>query len=149
MNEFLAFPGLLAVSPLIVGGLAFDRVWVSRVATTLGAAFFWYSVGCYVDCFRLDENARPHRLVRAYISALFYLSAVLFPFIALAGTRVGNHACIVGAPPAWADLLGYGIVMFWVTLGTFFAWRRFQNHLPPASFSLLAASKLNGYRGAI
>ena len=130
----LAIPGALAVLPIIVIGALAEDDLVTSGGIVLGAAFFWYCVGWYVDRDRTTLSTEdPPRIVVGYIQALRIASAILFPLGILAGLRVGNHFCANGVPPYWSELLNYGIFMSWVTLGTFFAWRRFrarweQNH---------------------
>jgi hypothetical protein len=125
-EAFLELPGALAGLPLIVEGLALRRDWVVKSGLVLGAAFFWYCAAWYADRARgMVSSERPPRVVAFYMSSLFVVSAAIFPLVALAGLNVGRHFCANGAPPYWADVLMYGIVMFWVSLGTFFAWRRF------------------------
>jgi hypothetical protein len=123
----LEVPGSLAGSPVIALGLFLDREWITMAGLILGATFFWYCVGWYFDVAQnLSDNERPPKIVQMHLSALVYLSAALFPFGCFACYNVGHHFCAVGVPPLWSELLTYGIVMSWLTLGTFFAWRRFQ-----------------------
>lgn len=123
----LAIPGILAGLPIILIGALTNSAWVTRTGVVLGATFFWYCVGWYIDCARLNTT-EPPKIVVGYIKALRIASAIIFPFCILIGLRVGDHYCAVGVPPLWSELLICGILTFWVTLGTFFAWRRLRAH---------------------
>jgi hypothetical protein len=124
---FLELPGVLAGLPVIIGGSALGLDWVTHSGLILGATFFWYCAGWYADRARNIVNTEtPPRVVAWYISTLAVISAVMFPVAALAGLNVGQHFCANGVPPYWSEVLTYGIVMSWVTVGTFFAWRRFR-----------------------
>lgn len=123
----LEVPGTLAGSPLIALGLVLDREWIAVAGLVLGATVFWYCVGWHFDFAQsLSDNERPPKIVRMYLSALVYLSAALFPLGCIACYNVGHHFCAVGAPSLWSELLTDGIVMSWITVGTFFAWRPYQ-----------------------
>lgn len=69
---------------------------------------------------------KPPRVIGGHMSALVGVSAVIFPFGVLLGLNVGSHVCANGAPPYRSAVLMYGIYMFWLTLGVFFGWSRFQ-----------------------
>ena len=126
-EAFLAAPGLLAGLPLIITGAALGVDWLTHSGIVLGATFFWYCVGWYVDCARdMLDTDKPPRVISGYMSALVVVSAVIFPFAVLLGLNLGPHFCANGAPPYWSAVLMFGICMFWVTLGVFFGWRRFQ-----------------------
>jgi hypothetical protein len=126
-EAFLVIPGAVAGLPLAVTGAILEREWLAQTGLVLGATFFWYCVGRHIDSNRgalLSEKAPP--IVRWYMSALIGTSVVLFPLSILAGLRLGVHSCANGAYPYWVDLLSYGILMFWITVGTYFGWRRRQ-----------------------
>jgi hypothetical protein len=130
VEAFLEVPGGVAGLPLIVEGLSSGRDWVVSAGLILGAAFFWYCAGSYVDRARgMVNSERPSRVVEFYMLSLLVVSTLLFPVTALAGFNVGIHSCAIGAVPFWAEVLMYGIFMFWVSLGTFFACRRVRGRL--------------------
>jgi hypothetical protein len=124
---FLELPGVLAGLPIILSGSVLGLDWVTEIGQILGATLFWYCAAWYTDCSRnIAGVEKPPRFVVWYMSTLVVISAVIFPFVAVAGVNVGHHFCANGASPYWADVLMYGIVMFWVTVGTFFACHRFR-----------------------
>jgi hypothetical protein len=137
VEAFLAVPGVLAGLPIVIAGLALGLDWITRSGLVIGATFFWYCAGSYADWVRdMLDSPRPPRIVTGYMSALVVLSAVIFPFMVAMGFNVGRHFCANGVPPYWSELLMYGIQMFWVAQGTFFAWCRFrrgQQQKHPAS----------------
>ena len=126
LGAFLAVPGLLAGLPLIMAGIALGLDWITRCGLVIGATFFWYCAGSYADWTRdvLDTPRLP-RIVTGYMSALVVLSVVALPLWVAMGFNLPPF-CANGAPPYWSALLMYGILMFWVGLGTFFAWCRFR-----------------------
>lgn len=130
-EALLATPGVLAGIPLIVMGATGELDWLTRTGVVLGAGFFWYCVGWYVDWSRDLSPEPPPKIVAGYMRALTVVAAILFPLGVLAGFNVGSHVCAVGAPPAWSELVGYSILMFWISLGTFFTWLRFQARRNP------------------
>lgn len=127
-QAFLVMPGVLAGSPLALLGAIFEREWLMQTGLVLGSGFFWYCVGWRVDSARgiLTAEKAPV-IVRWYLSALIMVSIILLPFGIIAGLRLGIHSCAVGVPPYWVELVGYGMVMFWVTLGCFFGWQRYRS----------------------
>ena len=139
-EALLATPGALAGLPLIVMGTTGEFDWLTWTGFVLGAGFFWYCVGCYVDWSR-DLSPKPlPKIAGGYMRALTVVAATLFPLGVLAGFNVGSHACAVGAPPGWSEFVEYCILMFWISLGTFFTWRRFQarrGHNDPSHLKLL------------
>lgn len=141
VEAVLAFPGLLAGLPIIVIGAVLKNDWVTRSGFVMGAAFFWYCIGWNIDCARTTlKNLQPPWIVVGYIRALQIASAILFPLCMLASVRLGVHFCAVGVPPYWSEILNYGILMFWVTLGTFFMWRRlrarWEQNRPPSRLGM-------------
>jgi len=126
-EAFLAVPGILSGLPIIIVGSTTQKGWITSTGVVLGTAFFWYCVGWYIDSVRATLNApQPPRYVVGYMRALVILSTIIFPLGVLAGFGIGNHSCASGAPPAWSEPVMYGIVMSWVSVGTFFAWLRFR-----------------------
>jgi hypothetical protein len=125
IETFLAAPGFLAGLPFIVAGSLGDLAWLVSVGVAFGAGFFWYCVGWYIDCSYTALPMQPPKVIGGYMRALGLVSAILFPLGILAGFSSGN-GCAIGRPPGWAVLLEYGILMFWISLGAFFSWRRFQ-----------------------
>jgi len=125
---FLVMPGVLAGLPLIALGATLNHEWLTQAGLVLGAAFFWYCIGWQLDCMRglVRTDERP-RIVRWYLSALIVVGIILLPFDILAGINLGVHSCAVGIPPHWAELLGYAIVTFWITIGCYFGWLRFRD----------------------
>ncbi len=127
LEAFLVIPGALAGSALALPGAIFDLEWLTQIGLVLGAYFFWYCVGWEIDIARVlaQSESRP-AIVRWYLSAVIVVSFILLPIGILAGTNLGIHSCGVGVPPYWVGLIGYGIMMFWITLGCYFGWLRFQ-----------------------
>jgi hypothetical protein len=121
-------PGVLAGLPLVILGATFDHEWLTQTGLVLGDAFFWYCIGWQIDCTRglVQTDERP-RIVRWYLSAMTVASIIFLPFDILAGINLGVHSCAVGIPPYWAELVGYGIVTFWITIGCYFGWLRFRD----------------------
>ena len=127
VEAFLVIPGILAGLPLSLAGALFEREWLAQTGLILGATVFWYCIGWHIDLVRGAVGTEsPPRLMRWYISASVTTSMVLFPICALVGTRVGVHYCANGVPPYWAELLDYGILMFWITIGTYLGWLRWR-----------------------
>ena len=126
-KAFLEIPGALAGAPLALPGAILGWEWLTQVGLILGACFFWYCVGWQIDGARIlvSSESRP-AIVRWYLSALTIISFILLPLGILAGINLGIHSCAVGVPPYWVELVGYGISMFWITLGCYFRWLRFQ-----------------------
>lgn len=126
-EAFVAIPGVLAGLPLVIAGgiLGFDSI--VQTGMILGAAFFWYCIGWQVDYAHAEGNiGEPPVFVRWYLSALIILSVIFLPLGVLAGLNLGVHSCAVGVPPYWAEVLSYGIVMFWLTIGAYFGWLRWR-----------------------
>jgi hypothetical protein len=121
---FLAIPGVLAGLPVIILGTISHIDWITSMGLCLGAAFFWYCAGWYIDSVRPGLQAdQPPRFATIYMTLLAVGSLSLLPVGMLAGLNVGNHYCLVNMPPYWSEILGYGILMFWLTIGAFFGWR--------------------------
>jgi hypothetical protein len=125
-EAFLVIPGVLAGLPLVLTGAILELEWVTQIGLILGAIFFWYCIGWQVDCVGGSLKPKPPRIVRWYLSALVLLSIVSLPFGVLAGVNLGVHSCASGVPPYWVELVSYGILMFWITIGVYFGWMRFQ-----------------------
>jgi uncharacterized membrane protein YphA (DoxX/SURF4 family) len=126
VEAFLAVPGLLAGLPFLIAGLALGLHWLTSSGLVIGATFFWYCAGSYTDWVRdMLGSPRPPRIVTGYMLALVVLSAVGLPLWVAIGFKL-RPFCANGAPPYWSSVLMYGIQMFWVAVGTFFAWRRFR-----------------------
>ena len=126
-EAFIVIPGVLAGLPLALSGALLGIEWITQIGLILGAAFFWYCVGWHVDSTRdVFRSEKPPAIVRWYLSALMIVSVILLPFGVLVGLNLGVHSCANGVPPYWVELLSYGILMFWVTLGMFFGWLRFR-----------------------
>jgi hypothetical protein len=125
---FLVMPGLLAGLPLVILGATLDQEWLTQTGLVLGAGFFWYCIGWQIDSTRglVHDNETP-RFVRWYLSALIVVSIILLPFDVLAGINLGVHSCANGVPPYWVELVSYGIVTFWITIGCYFGWLRFRD----------------------
>jgi len=125
-QAFLVAPGTLVGLPLVILGSLLESDLVMSGGIILGAAFFWYCVGWIIDCaFEFTPHENPPRFVRLHLRVLSLVCAVLFPFGLLVGMRIGHHYCSNGVPPYWSELLGYGIVMFWISLGASFELLRF------------------------
>jgi hypothetical protein len=124
----LVFPGLISGSPLIIAGAEHDSEWLLESGQILGAIFFWYCVGWWVDCVRGSvERDMPPTFVLIHLRALRVMSVVLFPLGLIEGMRVGEEGwCANGKPPFLAELLIYGIGMAWISAGTWFAWENFR-----------------------
>ncbi len=127
-EAFLVIPGALAGSPLALAGAIMEREWLTQVGLVLGAAVFWYCVGWQIDSARgVLKSERAPVMVRWYLSAMIVLSVILLPFGVLAGFSLGVHVCANEVfYPYWADVVGYGILMFWITVGCYFGWQRFR-----------------------
>jgi hypothetical protein len=125
IEAFIAAPGILAGLPFIVAGGLSDVAWLVNLGVAFGAGFFWYCVGWYVDCSHSASPIQPPKIIRGFMRALTIVAAVLFPLGILAVFSSGN-GCAFGRPPHWVVSLEYGILMFWISLGAFFTWRRFQ-----------------------
>jgi hypothetical protein len=127
LEVILVFPGIPAGLPLIIAAVASGSTRVVHIGSILGATFFWYGVGWYVDLGRgLLEADRPPAGLACYMSALRIISVILFPLGVLSGLSVGNHLCAIGAPPIWSETLMYGITMTWISLGTVLAYLRYR-----------------------
>lgn len=125
---FLVMPGVLAGLPLVVLGATCDHEWLTQTGLVLGAGFFWYCVGWKIDVTRgLVQTEDEPIIVRWYLLALIGVSIILLPFDILAGINLGVHSCANGIPPYWAELVGYGIVTFWIAMGCYFGWLRFRD----------------------
>jgi hypothetical protein len=124
-EAFLAVPGVLASLPVTLAGMILDLDWLSHLGLVLGAVFFWYCAGWCVDSAHLDEGSVP-LVVRWYLKAVIVLSVILFPLFVLGGLNLGVHSCMDGVPPYWVEVVSYGILMFWITIGSYFAWRGFR-----------------------
>lgn len=125
---FLVMPGVLAGLPLVILGATLDQELLTQTGLVLGAGFFWYCIGWQIDSTRgLVEGDQRPLIVRWYLSALTVVSIILLPFDILAGINLGVHSCANGVPPYWVELVGYGIVTFWITIGCYFGWLRFRN----------------------
>jgi hypothetical protein len=124
----LAFHGLISGLPLIIAGAEHESEWLLECGQILGAIFFWYCVGWWVDCVRGSvERDTPPRFVLIHLRALRVISVVLFPLGLIEGMRVGEEGwCANGKPPFLAELLIYGIGMAWISVGTWFAWQKFR-----------------------
>jgi len=126
----LVMPGAVAGSPFALTGAILEIEWLAQFGLVLGAAFFWYCVGWHIDRARnIVQYDKAPAVVRFYLSALVVLSFLLFPVGLLAGIRLGVHSCGTGVPPYWAEVLGYGIMMTWISVGTFFGWRSFRDRI--------------------
>ncbi len=126
-EAFLVIPGALAGSPLALAGAIMEREWLTQIGLVLGAAVFWYCVGWHIDSARgVLKSERAPVIVRWYLSAVIVLSVILLPIDIFAGINLGVHSCANGVPPHWVELVGYGIVTFWVAIGCYFGWQRFR-----------------------
>jgi len=126
-ESFFVIPGVLAGLPLALPGAILGLEWLTQTGLVLGAAVFWYCVGWHVDSARAILRAeKPPAMVRWYLSAVIVICIILLPFAIVAGLNLGVHSCANGANPYWVDLVGYGILMFWITVGSYFGWLRLQ-----------------------
>jgi hypothetical protein len=127
LEPILATPGLLVAAPLMLVAAVFESSWPLQFALVFGTTFFWYCVGWWIDCVRgAVEGDTPPKFVRIHFSALRIVSVVLFPIFLLEGFRVGNYFCAIGKPPFWSEMLLYGIAMVWITIGAWFAGKKFR-----------------------
>jgi hypothetical protein len=126
-EAILATPGYLAALPLMIIAGVFESSWPFQFSLVLGAIFFWYCVGWWIDCVRgaVDRDTPP-RFVLIHFSALRIVSVVLFPIFLLEGFRVGDYFCANGKPPFWSEMLMYGVAMVWITIGASFALQKFR-----------------------
>jgi hypothetical protein len=142
LEIFLVIPGTLAGLPLILIGGIHGPDWLVSLGLILGAAFFWYAVAWSVDCSRgTTETDRPPKLIRVYFSALRVLSVLLFPLLVFGVSNGGGSSCANGAQPSWVGYVMFGIIMTWVTIGVFFAWRNFQSKRERAPLACFPGSE--------
>jgi hypothetical protein len=123
LKAFLAAPGVVAGLPLIIAGGLLRNDYLIQAGVTAGAAFFWYALMWYLDCARgLTKSDKPPRHIRAYVTTLKFASVILMPLAIWRGFRLGDRWCAFGAPPMWSEMVMYGIVLGWLTTGTYFTW---------------------------
>lgn len=126
-EAFLVIPGAFAGSPLALTGAIFDIEWLTQTGLIFGACFFWYCVAWHIDSARgILQDKAPPAIARRYLSAMITISVILLPLGILSGLKLGVHSCANGVPPYWVELVDYGMVMLWITIGCYFGWLRYR-----------------------
>ncbi len=136
----LVVPGFLSGSFLIIAGAVMDLRWLLDGGQILGAIFFWYSVGWWIDCFRGSaERETPPVFVLIHLKALRIVSMILFPIDLWVGFNVGNSFCANNKPPFIPTLMIYGIQMVWVSIGAWFTLQNFRTSRQAPSISVISS----------
>ncbi len=117
LEWILFLPGAILTFPVLSFAESHALPWLNDLGWVIGGALFWFCVGSEIET-GLAERRQPLR-VRAYMKTLRLLSLLALPFALLAGLRLGQHYCAVGAPEGWVEIVSYGIVMFWIALGCY------------------------------